>query len=387
MHRRITKLAQTPSIIFTIYSIAAIFIAWQQYSLGAKSDTSTHYNNYVIFRQSFFHLIHSQNLYALYPNEYWDYYKYSPAFALFMMLFAYLPDLLGLIIWNLLNALTLFFAIRSLPVSDLKIKTGVWWFVLIEMITSLQNSQSNALIAGLLILAFNFLERRQVLRATLMIALSAYIKIFGVVAFSLFFLYPERKKFFLYSAMWMILLAIVPLVVVFPDQLIRQYENWRSLLSMDYGNSVGLSVMGWLHSWFHFDPPKNVVTITGIVLFCLPLVFVKRFPQPIFRWLFFCSILIWVVIFNHKAESPTFIIAVSGIALWYFSQKKNYLNLGLLIFAFIFTCLSPTDVFPPLVRNGFMLPYTMKVVPCILIWLKIFFEMITGSYKPKPLLA
>ncbi|MFI5135611.1 MAG: glycosyltransferase family 87 protein [Chitinophagales bacterium] len=383
MLKRITKLIQSPSFILFIYFIAAAAIAWQQFSLGAKSETSTHYNNYVIFKQSFFHLIHSQNLYALYPNEYWDYYKYSPAFALFMMLLAYLPDLLGLIIWNLLNALTLFFAIKSLPVADLKIKVAVWWFVLIELITSLQNSQSNALIAGLLILSFSFLERRQVIWATLMISLTVFIKIFGVVAFSLFFLYPDRKKFVLYSAMWMIILAIVPLVAISPSQLLWQYENWRTLLSMDYGNSVGLSVMGWLHSWFQFDPPKNIITIAGILLFCLPLIFVKRFSQPIFRWLFLSNILIWVVIFNHKAESPTFIIAVSGIALWFFTQKKNYLNLFLLILAFIFTCLSPTDVFPPAIRNEFFVPYAIKVVPCILIWLKIIYELVTKRYQPK----
>src|SRR4030095_11803055 len=110
---------------------------------------------------------------------------------------AWLPDLPGLIMWNLLNALTLFFAIRWLPVSDKKIKLAVWWFVIVELVTSLQNSQSNALIAGLLILSFCFLERRQIMWGTLMISLTVFIKIFGLVAFSLFFLYTDRRKFFL----------------------------------------------------------------------------------------------------------------------------------------------------------------------------------------------
>jgi len=165
--------------------------------------------------------------------------------------------------------------------------------------------------------------------------------------------------------------------------LISLYESWWKLLSMDYGGSAGISVMGWLHSWFHFDPPKNLITLAGVITFCLPLLFVTRYDQFIFRWLFLCSILIWVIIFNHKAESATFIIAVCGIALWYFSQEKNTFNTTLLIFAFVFTCLSPTDLFPPAVRTNFLVPLVVKAVPCILIWIKIILELITASYRPK----
>jgi hypothetical protein len=50
------------------------------------------YNVYVIFKQAFFHLIAQKNLYILYPHEHWDLYKYSPTFALFIVLLAYLPD-------------------------------------------------------------------------------------------------------------------------------------------------------------------------------------------------------------------------------------------------------------------------------------------------------
>ena len=46
--------------------------------------TYTHYNNYIIFKQSYFHLIENKDLYTLYPNEHWDYYKYSPTFSLLM---------------------------------------------------------------------------------------------------------------------------------------------------------------------------------------------------------------------------------------------------------------------------------------------------------------
>ena len=377
------KFFSDPKFILAIYGLLAAGTALQEYCLGSKSDTATHYNNYIIFRQSFFHLLHHKDLYAPYPAEYYDYYKYSPAFAVFMAAFAYLPTAIGLIFWNLLNALILFFAIRSLPVADKKIKVAIWWFVVIELITSLQNLQSNAMIAGLIIFSFCFLERRRIAWASLMIALTVYIKIFGLVAFSLFLLYPDKKRFIFYGTMWMVILALLPLIFIAPSQLITLYGSWWKLLSMDYTGSAGISVMGWLNSWFHFDPPKNLVTLTGIIIFCLPLLFVKRYDKFIFRWFFLSGILIWVIIFNHKAESATYIIAICGIALWYFAQEKTNFNLVLLLLAFIFTSLSPTDLFPPAVRTHFFVPYAVKVIPSLAIWMNLIYELITESYKPK----
>jgi uncharacterized membrane protein YkvA (DUF1232 family) len=91
--------------------------------------------------------------------------------------------------------------------------------------------------------------------------------------------------------------------------------------------------------------------------------------------------LIWVVIFNHKAESPTFIVAISGVALWFFSQERKTENLVLIVIAFIFTILAPTDLFPRWVRIGILKPYVVKVVPCILIWIKITYDLLV--YKQK----
>jgi len=383
MLAQIKKLFFSTRFLVILYAMAAALVAWLQFSAGPKPDTMTHYNNYIIFRQSFFHLVQLKDLYQLHPSEHSDYYKYSPTFALLMGILAYLPIFPGYLLWILLNAMILFVAIRTLPVNDPRFKVYILWFIVIDLITSLQNSQSNALMAGLLILAFCLLERKNFALATLMISLTVFIKIFGLVAFSLFFLYPVKKKFIFYSALWMVMLLILPLIVISPSQLIYLYKSWWGLLSADYSASIGYSVMGWFHTWFHFDPPKNLVVLSGAVIFYIPLLFVKRYGQFIFRLLFLCNILIWVIIFNHRAESSTFIIAVCGIGMWYFSQEKNYFNLILLLFAFIFTCLSPTDVFPSTVRNNFFQPYVLKVVPCILIWVKIIYELVSASYKPK----
>ena len=93
------------------------------------------------------------------------------------------------------------------------------------------------------------------------------------------------------------------------------------------------------------------------------------------------SILIWTVIFNHKAESPTFIIAICGIAIWYFSKQRNWPDTILVITAFIFTSMSVTDIFPPFVRNHYFIPFVIKVAPCIFIWIKIMYELLFEDYN------
>jgi hypothetical protein len=379
------KIFENPRFIFGVYMLLALSATLQSYygSPTIFNDLEyTAYNNYLIFKQSFFHLIEGKDLFILYPKEHWDLYKYSPTFSLMMAPLAILPDVVGLFIWNLLNALVLFFGIKKLQlparfkgIEFSKISMFIILFVGLELMTSLQNEQSNGLLAGLIILAFVFLEKEKIWLGTLCITLTFYIKIFGIVAFALFLVYPQKGKFILSSAVWMIVLALMPAVFVGFDQLIFLYESWGRMLGEDHAASYGYSVMGWLQIWFGLEVSKNVIVLLGVALFCLPLVKFKRNLNYEFRWRLLVSILIWVVIFNHKAESPTFVIAMSGVGIWYFFSKKTKVNLALVILAFVFTSLSPTDLFPRFLRESFVIPYVMKAMFCFLIWGKVIWEM------------
>ena len=379
------KIFENPRFVFGVYILLALGATLQSYFGNPTSFNNleyTAYNNYLIFKQSFFHLIEGKDLFILYPQEHWDLYKYSPTFSLIMAPLAILPDVIGLFCWNLLNALVLFFGIKKLQLPkrfkgfDIqKIHSFILLLVGLELMTSLQNEQSNGLIAGLIILAFVFLEKEKIWLGTLCIALTFYIKIFGIVAFALFLVYPKKGKFILSSAVWMIVLGLLPAVFVGFDQLQFLYESWGRMLGEDHAASYGYSVMGWLQSWFGLEISKNVIVLLGVALFCLPLVKFKNYSNYGFRWRLLVSILIWVVIFNHKAESPTFVIAMSGVGVWYFFSEKTRMNLALVILAFVFTSLSPTDLFPRFLREQFVIPYVMKVVFCIFIWGKVIWGM------------
>ena len=55
------------------------------------------------------------------------------------------------------------------------------------------------------------------------------------------------------------------------------------------------------------------------------------------------------------------------------------MNVGLFVLTFIFTVLSTTDVFPRSIKTDYLIPYVLKAVPCILVWLKVVADQLTMS--------
>lgn len=339
-------------------------------SFGYETEMKSFYNNYLIFKHSFFHLLDGSNLYGSFPEVVTDKFKYSPTFALFFGVFAYLPDFIGLFLWNALNGLV-FYALWQLRYDPFKNKLWVWAFVLLEFITNIQSSQSNGLMAGLMILGFVFLERKNILLATLMIVLAVYIKIFALVAFAIFILYPNKFKAIGFTIMWSVLLFGLPLIFVSFSELIQQYQNWYELLKVDQPVEYSQSVLGWLKYWFNFLPSNMYVLGVGAIILLAPFQRTIQYKNHVFRQLILGSILVWVVLFNHKAESPTFIIAVSGIAIWFFSQELTVPNIILMVLVLFFTQLAPSDLYPSFIRENYFIPYVIKVFPVILVWIKI----------------
>ena len=379
--QRLLDRTAKPEIGFALFLVAAVAVSLVEYLKGAKpsyGENYFHYNNYVIFKTSLFNLIDQINLYAPHPDQYFDLYKYSPSFPLLMAVMARLPDWLGLTIWNALNTLPLFAAIMLLPGLSSRIRVTFCWLVAVDVMTSLHNAQSNGLMAALFILAFVLMERRRLVWAALCIVLMVYIKLFGLVALMLFALYPDKFKSALSVVGWTILIGIAPLLIVDAGYLIDQYQEWLRLLTTDHSENYGVSLLGLIESWTGFSPPKFLPLAAGAILLMAPLIKFSSYRSITFRLSLIASILIWVVIFNHKAESSTFIIASCGVALWYFAGARSMWHHILLVGSILLVTLSPTDFFPPCIRGEIIVPYKLKALPPVLIWSVIQYELWSG---------
>lgn len=365
----------------------AIFASLQSLTLGEKKYEAdglayTHFNNYIIFKQSFFHLLQQQDLYVSYPDQHWDLYKYTPTFSLLFGVFAMLPDAIGVVAWNLLNALLLWWAVFSLKGISDHHKSIIALAGSIELLTSMQNEQSNALMAALMIGVLVFCQRSQFVLASAALVLAVLIKPFAIIAGVFFLFYPKFWRNTFITAALGTLGVLLPVVVTGFDGLVGLYQSWLHVLSEDHQGKYGFSVIGWLHSWFNVHPDKTLVTVTGLVLLILPLRNFESRQQPLYQLLWLSSMLIWVVIFNHMAESPTFIIAITGAAIWFVAKPRHKTALILFLMVIFFVSLSNTDLVPKPVRQEFIRPYVMKAVPCIILWVMIWREMLFYQLQP-----
>lgn len=364
-----------PNTWLIIYLVVFTAVTIHRYWLGAD-----HYNNFTIFQWSFRNLFHGVDLYVGHPEHYYDLYKYSPTFALFMAPFSILPPLAGLLCWNLLNIVVLWLGVKRLPLSDGK-KSLVVLLILTELITSVQNSQSNALMAGLMLLAFSAFEKNKPVQAALFIVLGFYIKLFALVLAALFLFYPQKGKFILWMCAWGIVFGALPVLVAGVDGLMVQYKSWLNLLAHDPAHELNYSIMTITQRWFGVEWKDSIYLVPGALLLLAPLLRRNDYYNPVFRMLMLCSILIWVVVFNHKAESPTFVIALCGATIWFLLQRKTVLIIALYIFVFVLTGLSATDLFPKFVREHYIVPYCLKVLPCIVLWIFLQYTLISGAWR------
>lgn len=368
-------------MVLLLAALVTMLVSFLQYRLPLKSfDTSapryTHYNNYVIFKQSHFHLLENQDLYVLYPGEHHDLYKYSPTFALAFGLFSNLPDLLGLMSWNILNILFLIWVLlfRGAP-WDKKAMLLVL-FVIPDLVLTTQHAQSNAGMAGLLVLSFLDLEANKGGRAALWVVIASFIKIYAGLGALLFLFYPHKTKHFILAVAWSVALLFMPLLVISRSSMWMQYQSWWHLLTHDYDTSYGLSLMGVLNLIFPNFHAKSLIQLFGVLLSLLCLVPIRKFQSLTLRTSYLSFLLLTLIIFNHKSESATFIVAAVGIGIWYFSKSHlSAADKGILIFSLVFAGLSTSDIFPAFIRKAYFVPYHVQIWPVILVYGLILVEL------------
>lgn len=377
MNRLLTKLPWLASPLFLagLYLAIVAFVTIR----GSWIDPTT-INNFTIFRWSFPNLIHGVDLYSLHPDQHEDLYKYSPTFALFMAPFHILPRPAGLLLWNILNAFVPFWAIQRLKISA-GAKSFILLFISMELLGSMQNTQSNGLMAGLIIGTLASLERRQVILAALLVCLGFYIKVFGAAAGILFLMYDRKPRFLIACGIWGLLLAAAPLPITGLTHLIELYKGWLHLMATDPAHDMNHSLMTLTQSWFHIRISDVWYLTPGLALLLLPLARRAVRQTLAFRILYCGALLVWVVIFNHKAESPTYIIAMCGVALWAITEPPSILRTLLVAFVFILTSMSGSDLFPSNIRENYVGPYHLKALPCILAWLLMTWQLLTSKER------
>jgi hypothetical protein len=329
-------------------------------------------NNFLIFRAAFDHLRAGVDLYTLHPAEHADLFKYSPTFALAFGPFRALPYAPALLAWNLLNVLLIYAGLRLVLSPGERLAalqlTGI------GLITTVDGTQSNGLVAAMILLAFAALERERLRLAAVAISCGILIKLFPAAALALAAPRRDRLKFAVGFGVIFALMVAAPLIVTPVATLARQYQSWYGMGSVD-ALDRGASVMRLVHVFFGYDGPNWPVQLAGTLLLLLPLAR-GSWSDARRRKLFLASLLVYSVIFNHKAEQPSFVIAMVGVAIWYAVRPRS-LGRDVLAGAVI---LATVPVFVvvavPWLPGGLMPSLLLTSAACTAVWLGIQAELL-----------
>lgn len=349
-------------------------------------------NNYEIYAGVFRHVLERRNLFAPYPGEYFDQNHYGPLFSIIIAPFALLPDNIGCFLWCTANAWVLFYAVNRLHLSYRQ-KNGILLIGLVEMLTAIHNVQFNPMLTGWIILSFVLVEEEEDLWATLFIAAGLLTKIYGIAGIA-FFLFSKHKVRFIGSfALWLVVLFCLPMLLSSPAFIVQSYTDWyHSLVEKNIQNTdfvvqrmQDISVMGMIARIFGYNELNNLfVLVPAALVYAFAFLRTKLYSNPLYRMHCLAFLLIGVVIFSSSAESPTYVIAVTGVGAWYVIQSRLHRNwkLAALLFVIVLTSLSATDLVPPPVRTGLVVPYALKALPCFTVWCVIAYQLLFTRFTP-----
>lgn len=344
------------------------------------------HNNFLIFRYVYWHTIEQLPLYVAY-DEYWDTNHYGPFFSLVIAPFAMLPVRWGLFFWLIVLSLSLYYAIRKLPFPDRK-RIFLYWFCAHELLTALFMSQFNIAIAAIIVATFYCIEKEKDIWAACFIMLGTFVKLYGIVGLAFFFFSKHKVKFLLALLGWALVMFVAPMAISSPDYIISQYVGWWDSLSAKNAENIfsggqNISLLGMVRKISGCASYSDLwLILGGLIIFGLAYLRIAQYKYKAFRYALLASVLLFVVLFSTGSESSTYIIAFVGVGIWYWSVpwKRSKWDIALMVFAFILTSFSPSDLFPAYLRKEFVQPYALKALPCAIIWFKLSYEMCFRNY-------
>ncbi|RYU92336.1 DUF2029 domain-containing protein [Mucilaginibacter terrigena] len=354
------------------------------------SNKETTHNNYIIYKHNFLNLKNQHTLYGPEPQYYKDLNHYGPVFGLVIAPFALLPNQAGVILWVMFLAFVLYYAVTQLPLNNSQ-KLVILLLNVNSMMGSSGNVQVNSLIAALVMFSFIFIRKKQDFWAALMIILGTAIKLYGIVGLAFFFFSDNKIKFILSLVFWSVVLFALPMLISSPAFIIQTYRDWYTdLLAKNMENlastRTNVSVMGMIKKIFLVDNLSNMlVLVPGMIVFGVSMFRIKYWRNLKYQLLGLASVMIFSNIFSTGSEPPTYVIAFIGVSVWYVVLDRPITGYErfLLIFALVLTNFSPSDLFPRYLRDKYVIPYALIALPCLLIWLKIVYEMLTRDFDRK----
>lgn len=346
------------------------------------------HNNFEIFRGVYWHTVQGTSLYKDYPNEYFDVNHYGPFFSLVIAPFAIVPDWMGMLLWCVSLSLVLFVAVSR---SSMKHNEQIFlfWFCAHSLSTALFMQQFNVAIAAFIIGSFYMIEHKRDFWAAFLIMLGTFVKLYGIVGLAFFFFSKQKGKFVFSLLFWAVVMFVAPMLISSPAYVVGQYQEWFTNLVEKNGENIGsiaqnISALGFFRRVSGNETYSDLwLILPALVLFALPYLRIAQYKALGFRQSLLASVLLFVVLFSTGSESSSYIIALCGVSFWWYAspKKRGRWAIALLIFVFMISSFGSSDFYPRCIKQGLIQQYALKALPCLIVWLRLCYEMITTKYE------
>lgn len=350
------------------------------------------YNNFLIYKYVFWNALEENDLYQHYPDKFQDLNHYGPFFSIVIAPFAIMPEWLGVVLWNVTLAMLLYVAVRTSRFSRYEI-LFMLWYAAHDLLTCLFMTQFNIAVAALILLSFTMTEQKKDFWAAFFICFGVFVKLLGIVGLAFFFFSHNKKKFILSLCFWSVIMFVLPMLLSSPEYIFGQYASWyEALLSKNITNSDSrltmnnISLIGMVRRiLIDYQYSDLWVIIPGLAVVAAGYFRISQWASDAFRKMVLAQMMLITILFSTGTENSSYVIAYIAIAIWYASVpwQRSRLDLVLLVYAFIFGSLLPTDIFPKSLQTSIIRPYALRALPVALIWMKLSWEMITVNYTQK----
>lgn len=345
-------------------------------------------NNFKIFQGAYFHFKKMAPLYKTYPDEYFDFLLYGPAFSLIIAPFSQIYFHLDKVLWVLFNTSIYVYAVDKL-FNNRKGFYFAWIIICFQdiYISGLSFEITNAML-GIIILAFIFIENNRVFLSGSLAGFFTTIKLFPIVSL-LFYSQKPGKKFIFGFSVGIVLAIIIPAIITNLDYTLNNYSEWiRALQYKDSLNSnlnhmIDYSLPGLFRKNLNNpDISTWIFVLIGIGLL-FPL-FIKNWRNKNLKYELLVLGILSCFIFNSSSESPTIIIASTAAALWwnFIEKEKTKLSCLFIILYMLFTALPSIDGYPVEFKNDILHARGFRALMPTLLWFFIVFK----SYSKKALI-
>jgi hypothetical protein len=326
--------------------------------------------NFHVFRQAAQDLLAGRDLYERHAE---DYFKYSPTFAFLFVPFAWMPEWLAAPLWSLLNFMAAFFGIDNV-LDDEREKRVALLVALAGIALATDGDQSNLLVGGALLLAFAAYERRREAPAAALVTGGALVKLFPALGAALALLSPRRGRATALLGVAALGWLALPVFAVGPSALLAEYASWRRLLAWDHANH-GWCVASLLQDGLHVHVSITAVQVAGAAALAIPIGAGLWFgSDAAWRRTLVCALLVFAVLFNHRAEYTSYVLSAIALGVWYASSERTPIVGALVALALIapgpfLTRADPSVSGVLAVLGAHRQFHALRVVPLLAAWL------------------